>query len=220
MKDNTILEWIKEHKKQIALWSGIILIAVPLIVYGLSEISLLPVTGGNDWAGFWGGYIGAIIGGLITLFVMQYTIKSENEKSKRQEKVQYFNDIIKLSAEFFECIGNLYVKISKYMTSKSNENLEQILQENNRGARISIILELMLETRKSQYDLSDYVQEATNLMDRVNILMEHFYNLLDESFSDEEKNKEFNLELDKLVQMINSIKNDFEDIVKRNLYDI
>lgn len=46
---------------------------------------MLPVTGENDWAGFWGGYIGSIIGGLITLFVMKYTIESENEKGKRQE---------------------------------------------------------------------------------------------------------------------------------------
>ena len=41
-------------KKQVALWSVIILIAVPFIVYGLSEVSFLPVTGGNDWAGFLG----------------------------------------------------------------------------------------------------------------------------------------------------------------------
>ena len=47
-KDKAMRTWIKKHKKRVALWSGGILVVVPLIVYGLSEVSLLPVTGGND----------------------------------------------------------------------------------------------------------------------------------------------------------------------------
>lgn len=86
MKDKTIWTGIKEHKKQIILWGGIILIAVPLIVYGLSEISLLPVTGGNDWAGFWGGYIGAIIGGVCTFVGVSKTIKYEREKNEGEKE--------------------------------------------------------------------------------------------------------------------------------------
>ena len=82
MKDNTILERIKEHKKQVALWSMVILIAVPLIVYGLSEVSLLPVTGGNDWAGFWGGYFGALIGGICTGVGVFLSIRYEREKGQ------------------------------------------------------------------------------------------------------------------------------------------
>lgn len=86
MKDKTIWTGIKEHKKQIILWGGIILIAVPVIVYGLSEISLLPVTGGNDWAGFWGGYMGAIIGGVCTFVGVSRTIKYEREKSEGEKE--------------------------------------------------------------------------------------------------------------------------------------
>lgn len=219
-KDNNIWEWIKKYKKQIILWSGIILIAVPLIVYGMSEVSILPVTGGNDWAGFWGGYIGAIIGGLITLFVMKYSIESENEKSKRQEKIQYFNDVIKISAEFFECVGNLYVKIARCMVSPSNEKYEQVLEENNRGARISIVLELMLETRKSEYDLLVYIDEAARLMDQVNVLMGNFVNLAEKSFSDSDNNQELDLKLDELLKYTERVKDNFEDIVKHNLYDL
>ena len=215
-KDNNIWEWIKKYKKQIILWSGIILIAVPLIVYGMSEVSILPVTGGNDWA----GYIGAIIGGLITLFVMKYSIESENEKSKRQEKIQYFNDVIKISAEFFECVGNLYVKIARCMVSPSNEKYEQVLEENNRGARISIVLELMLETRKSEYDLLVYIDEAARLMDQVNVLMGNFVNLAEKSFSDSDNNQELDLKLDELLKYTERVKDNFEDIVKHNLYDL
>lgn len=219
-KDKTMRMWFGKHKEQIVLWSVIVLIAVPLIVYGLSEVSLLPVTGGNDWAGFWGGYIGAIIGGLMTLFVMKYTIESENAKSERQEKIQYFNDVIKISADFFECIGNLYVKIARCMIALSNEKYEQVLEENNRGARISTVLELMLETRKSEYDLSLYIDEASCLMNKVNVIMKNFVDLAEKSFSNDERNREFYLELDELMENIEHVKSTFEDVVKRNLYDL
>ena len=81
-KDKAVWTWIKKHKKQVVLWGGIILIAVPLIVYGLYEISLLPVTGGNDWAGFWGGYFGAIIGGICTVVGVFLSIQYEREKGQ------------------------------------------------------------------------------------------------------------------------------------------
>lgn len=80
--DKTIWAWIKKYKKQVALWSVIILIAVPLAVYGLSEVSLLSVTGGNDWAGFWGGYFGAIIGGICTVIGVFLSIRYEREKGR------------------------------------------------------------------------------------------------------------------------------------------
>ena len=38
-KDRTMWMWFGKHKEQIVLWSVIVLIAVPLIVYGLSEVS-------------------------------------------------------------------------------------------------------------------------------------------------------------------------------------
>lgn len=217
-KDKAIWTWIKKHKKQVVLWGGIILIAVPLIVYGLSEISLLPVTGGNDWAGFWGGYIGAIIGGLITLFVMQYTIKSENVKSKRQEKIQYFNDVIKISAEFFEVVGNLAMKMTRYMAIPTNEKYEQVLEEGNRGARISIILEIMLTTRKKEYDLNLYTNEIIHISDKVNDVREEFEKIIQDIFSDTDKNQEFDLKLDELMQDIENGKTLLEEAVKDNLY--
>lgn len=81
-KSKTIWAWIKMHKKEVVLWSVVILIVVPLAVYGLSEISLLPVTGGNDWAGFWGGYFGAIIGGICTVVGVFLSIRYEREKGQ------------------------------------------------------------------------------------------------------------------------------------------
>lgn len=97
MKEKTMWMWFGKHKKQIVLWSVIILIAVPLIVYGLSEVSLLPVTGGNDWAGFWGGYIGAIIGGAITMIVFWGTLESNKKERIAREKSDFFLQLLKES---------------------------------------------------------------------------------------------------------------------------
>lgn len=93
-KDKAIMTWIKKYKKQVALWSVIILIAVPFIVYGLSEVSFLPVTGGNDWAGFWGGYIGAIIGGVITMLVLWYTLEANKKERIEREQHDFFSQLI------------------------------------------------------------------------------------------------------------------------------
>lgn len=41
-------------------------------------------------------------------------------RGKRQEKIQYFNDVIKISAEFFETIGNLAMKMTRYMSTPTN----------------------------------------------------------------------------------------------------
>lgn len=219
-KDKAILTWIKKYKKQVALWSVVILIAVPLAVYGLSEISLLPVTGGNDWAGFWGGYIGAIIGGLITLFVMKYTIESENVKSERQEKIQYFNEIIKTSADFFEAVSNTAAKMTRCMSRYSNEKYEQVLAHINNGARVSIILELMLESRKSEYDLLQYIEVLERLMDKVNVAVDEFEELVQDIFSNADKINKLNLKLIEIMQDIEYGKEVFEDTVKRNLYGL
>ena len=218
-KDKTICTWIPKRKKQVALWSVIILIAVPLAVYGLSEISFLPVTGGNDWAGFWGGYIGAIIGGLITLFVMKYTIESENTRSKRQEKIQYFNDIIKISSEFFEAIAKLNSGIRIYMRKKTQQEYEKVLEAWNDGARISIVLELMLETRKSKYDLIIYHNQIVELSRRVNDATNKLIEVQNEYF-EERKQMEVVLQLNEIMEEIEKAKEFLSDIVNKNLYEI
>lgn len=113
---------------------------------------------------------------------MKYTIEFENKKGKRQEKIQYFNDVIKISAEFFETIGNLAMKMTRYMSAPTNEKYEQFLEENNRGARISIILELTLNTRKREYDLTIYADEIVCLTNRINDLQDEFEKLVRDIF--------------------------------------
>lgn len=53
-------KWIDYNKELFfVLIAVIVLLIVPLCVYGLSVPSIFP-GGNNDWSGFWGGYLGAV----------------------------------------------------------------------------------------------------------------------------------------------------------------
>lgn len=91
-------QWIEENKRFLLPVGMIILIIIPIIIYGLSAIPLLPGCN-NDWVGFWGGYLGAIIGGVITLYVLVVTIKDNKDARNRDEKSNYFKDVIELIAQ-------------------------------------------------------------------------------------------------------------------------
>ena len=73
-----IFDYIKKH-----LVFSIIVVSVliPVLIYFLSVIPLLP-SGDNDWAGFWGGYIGAIIGGICTVIGVYWTIEYSQDNYK------------------------------------------------------------------------------------------------------------------------------------------
>lgn len=149
----------------------VILILIPLMVYGLSEVSVLPVCGSNDWAGFWGGYLGAILGGVITLLVMRFTLINEKEARNREEKINYFNQIVSVSAEFSQAVGKLCVHITRSQVYINNDIYDRTLETNNEAAKYSIELEILLETRKDSYDLDEIISYVKHFADMVNNMM-------------------------------------------------
>lgn len=72
---------MKKYFAKIIMALFVALCVIPLIVYLLSVVPVLP-NGGNDWAGFWGGYFGAIIGGICTVGGVFLSIQYEKEKGK------------------------------------------------------------------------------------------------------------------------------------------
>ncbi len=106
------------------------------------------------------------------------------------------------------------------MSTPTNEKYEQFLEENNRGARISIILELTLNTRKREYDLTIYADEIVCLTNRINALQDEFEKLVRDIFSDTDKTQEFDLKLEELMRDIEHGKELLEDAVRSNLYDL
>lgn len=77
------LDWINKNKVLFGLSLVlVVLVIVPLMVYGLSVGTVFP-NGGNDWSGFWGGYLGAIIGAAAAVFGVVVTLN----ETRRQTKV-------------------------------------------------------------------------------------------------------------------------------------
>lgn len=199
-KDKTMWMWFGKHKKQIVLWSVIILIAVPLIVYGLSEISLLPVTGGNDWAGFWGGYFGSIIGGVITMIVFCGTLESNKKERIAREKSDFFLQLLNESTYL-----DTYPRKLSYALIRDDKELYYSEMWEYQRKVLELQLRIEIEKEKNLYigtdDLLKKLKENVNATEKF---------LEDRNFEDETEKQEF-IESAKMVgctrdAMLNAVK--------------
>lgn len=156
-----MLKKIKQY-----FWIGvIILIIVPVCIYALSVVPLLPSGTNNDWAGFWGGYLGAIIGGLIALYVMKESLKKEDEHKKEDDKAKYFGNIIKLVSEL-RAKSDLYASAAQHYVYRT-AYLKKIPFNSKEFAEILMDiemkiyeLEIMLEIYKKNYVKIDNLFES------------------------------------------------------------
>ena len=180
-KDKTIWAWIKKYKKQVALWGGSILIAVPFIVYGLSEASLFPVTGGNDWAGFWGGYFGSIIGGVITMIVFCGTLESNKKERIAREKSDFFLQLLNESTYL-----DTYPRKLSYALIRDDKELYYSEMWEYQRKVLELQLRIEIEKEKNLYigtdDLLKKLKENVNATEKF---------LEDRNFEDETERKKF-----------------------------
>lgn len=219
-KDKTMWMWLKKHKKQIVLWSVIILIVVPLIVYGLSEVSLLPVTGGNDWVGFWGTYIGSIvggaIGGIVAMYVLVRTIEDNKRGRRKTEVIEFCNYLVSTSVRFAQKFEeSLYASLPylEFHAGKGEKKTEFELYAEFLSAQHSakaLITELLqnLEIRKSiEVYLTPRFDE---LLSKTEIVQEK-YRKFEVEVGKAEKAKDLDLkEMDKLLDDFMYVLNDYE----------
>ena len=168
-------KWIKENKKGIVISGISIMILFPLMIYFLSSLPIFPVGGNNDWAGFWGGYLGAIIGGIITLYVLFATLNDNKKIQLRNEKIDFFNNLVDMTAEYICFAGDFIQNTIMYMESnitdvQKTENYEKELivsQTDFRkiGVKIEIHLELCKKKDYKSVDLLlNYVKETNRLV--------------------------------------------------------
>ena len=219
-KDKTMWMWLKKHKKQIVLWSVIILIVVPLIVYGLSEVSLLPVTGGNDWVGFWGTYIGSIvggaIGGIVAMYVLVRTIEDNKRGRRKTEVIEFCNYLVSTSVRFAQKFEeSLYASLPylEFHAGKGEKKTEFELYTEFLSAQHSakaLITELLqnLEIRKSiEVYLTPRFDE---LLSKTEIVQEK-YRKFEVEVGKAEKAEDLDLkEMDKLLDDFMYVLNDYE----------
>ena len=168
-------KWIKENKKGIVISGISIMILFPLMIYFLSSLPIFPVGGNNDWAGFWGGYLGAILGGIITLYVLFATLNDNKNIQLRNEKIEFFNNLVDMTAEYICFAGNFIQNTIMYMESnvtdvqKTENHRKELMvcQTDFRriGVKLDIHLELCKEKNYKSVDLLlNYIKETNRLV--------------------------------------------------------
>ena len=213
-----MINLIKRNWKIILICVGIFVI-IPIIVYGLSVPAILP-NGGNDWAGFWGGYLGSVFGGIITLIVMKNTLKQEKLARDREEKIEYFNHIVHITTEAQYAMTR-YANCVKEHVRKGLYSIDdkiKVSESNNLSAKINLELQILLETRKEQYALS----ELSGIYIQMNKIMEKSYKMYTQCIEakmeiDILSNATCQL-LDELCDVINEVEKIVIGTVKKNLY--
>lgn len=169
--------WIKENKTWL-LPTGLLSFAgVPIVIYLLSSIPLLPIGGNNDWAGFWGGYLGAIIGAFVAIFVMKSTIDYERDIRQRDEKIRFLNEVSVTVAELAAKINKSNCDLLRFhKTGKEDWNYEAVYGLSE-ATKIESILQIkLLSQQENKYigviELNNKIREianATVLLHEVNV---------------------------------------------------
>lgn len=175
-----MIKWINENKGKVIFGVIIILIVVPLIIYLLSTLPVLPQGGNNDWAGFWGGYLGSMIGSIIALYILFKTLAEERKRQRRQERLNYCDYIVERIAEFSQAMSLALTKINKHYTfakaSKSDiEMYEEAIEAVNLIVGGSLILSAQLGSRLDKKDykcIGDIMTITNHITDLFNTISE------------------------------------------------
>lgn len=133
-----VFDYVKKHLVSLII---VVIVLIPVIIYLLSVIPLLP-SGGNDWSGFWGGYIGAIIGGICTVIGVYWTIEysQENYKEDVRKRVLPYMALTVLHKDIKTNIFNL-LEISHEESHIDDSVDEENAYKEYRLNKIFIIIE-------------------------------------------------------------------------------
>lgn len=192
---------IKENMKWICFLGGTFLIVIPIIIYLLSSVPLLPTGGNNDWAGFWGGYLGAVIGAFVAIFVMEQTIKNEKNVRKEEREEEFLSDIIELIAEFAAQVNKSNCNLLRFHATGQSEwnyeavygmtevaklaNILYIKMKSNQGKQyifIKCLLDKVLEVEKETETLHEVnVKDIEMLYKQADEVNEHLSEMMEQA---------------------------------------
>lgn len=121
---------------------------------------------------FLGGYLGAIIGGAITLYVLWKTLSVEKRVREREEKIQYFNNMIKLFADYRNLTVQLCRSINGCVMYKKVDNFNETISINNTLSKCNSEILMLLLTRSEMYDLEELLEENSKYVEMIKEMVE------------------------------------------------
>lgn len=202
-------KWDKKYWKMINVGLFIIVV-VPIIVYGLSVIPLLPAGENNDWAGFWGGYLGSIVGGIASFLILYITIQHESAQNEKETRIEFFDRIIEYFAEYKKSAGNICAYVTKYYYTYKKDEYDRVITETNSLSALSIKIQLMMESRKEKYDLKYLISRFED------------FEIMFDSFIDKFENyklseQEADVIANKILKEVVNLENDVQKEIKIKL---
>lgn len=196
---------MKKHKSLITIGTLIMLICIPFFIAFMFNFKFIITDTQNDWIGFWGGYLGAIVGGMITLYVMfetnkeareniKETINNDNELAKREEKIEYFNRLASVSADYLSASSNMCAVLKKTMTQLNFETYFSSYESIYFAARKQIELEILLKTRKDTYRVNEIIEKMREIEEHSNKIQEEYERICKEALEDKKPADKINRE--------------------------
>lgn len=206
-----MIKWIKENKRKTIFGAIAILVVVPLIIYLLSTLPILPSGDNNDWAGFWGGYLGSMIGSIIALYILFKTLAEERKRQRRQERLSYCDYIVERIAEFSQAMSFAITKINKYYTFaialKSDISMyEEAIEAVNSIVGCNLVLSAQLGSRLDKKDYK-HIREIMIITNRISEL----FNPIGEALNE---NKIHFLKQEDFKVILNNVQNENKKLCK------
>ena len=177
----------------------------------------------NEWIGFWGGYLGSILGGVITLYVMWKTLQTEKSNKEREERINYFNNIIHLWAELSEAINEVKTYIDRCIgETKSEEksnNIEKVCVGEAHTIRVLVELRTTLITRKNVYQLQELLEDLEQIEKLFDVTIDMYVKESKYGFKPTPSRDKLQESADNLVDKVTKSAECLEKVVNKNLYN-
>lgn len=206
---------MKKYWKEILLGTMTILIIVPLVIAFMLRFKFIMTDASNGWIGFWGSYLGAIFGGLITLFVLYKTLKENHKSQKKEHKINFCNELCRLSGKICGAINRENIYILKYVNEKSNTNIDDVYNAMLARNKADELFHICTAQLMAKLHDKDYTG-VEKLMDNVErlYLAEHTVNIAFD-YTDSEK-EQMKVDCNKVSAMLAETRDWIVEFVKSN----
>ena len=188
---------MKQIIKLIIIIVVVLIIAPWIIATGTSADILNWATNDNDWIGFWGSYVGTFLGSIITLIVLFVTLKDNSLARKREEKLEYYNQIIDDYAKFIATAVGYLDYVKRTITFPNTFVYEEYRKFHLMAAVDSIKISIRLKIKETTG-----TKEILNWIDNITDEINEIKNELEEA-----QNRNFNLgdKKDELMKKMNRV---------------
>jgi len=214
---------MKKYWKEILLTLIVAFVLIPLIIAWLLSFRLINTDTTNEWIGFWGGYLGSILGGVITLYVMWKTLQTEKNNREREERINYFNNIIHLWAELSEAINEVKTYIDRCIgETKSEEksnNIEKVCVGEAHTIRVLVELRTTLITRKNVYQLQELLEDLEQIEKLFDVTIDMYVKESKYGFKPTPSRDKLQESADNLVDKVTKSAECLEKVVNKNMYN-